>query len=66
MKWKEVNDHYIESEERYRIPKGRNEHGGFTYAPHAPDGKPLAYVTSAKEAIQICEEHLIKSQQHRS
>lgn len=58
MQWKQVDRHYIESDQKYRIPKGQNEHGGTTYAPHTPDGKPLAYVSTVDEAKQICEEHL--------
>lgn len=57
MQWKQVDRHYIESDQKYRIPKGRNENGGTTYAPHTPDGKPLAYVSTVDEAKQICETH---------
>lgn len=58
MQWKKVNEHYIESDAGYRITKGRNiSIENFTYAAHAPDGKHFAFVPSAKEAMQACEEH---------
>jgi hypothetical protein len=65
VKWKAVNEYYAESDQGYRITKGRDisvEH--FTYVAHAPDGKYFAFVSSKKEAMAACDEHF--QQKNRS
>ncbi len=58
MHWTKVNDYYIESNAGYRITKGRDiSMENLTYVAHSPDGKHFAFVTSAKEAMQQCDEH---------
>lgn len=58
MQWQKVNEHYIESDQKYRITKGRNiSIDAYTYVAHTPDGKFFAFVNSAKEAMQKCDEH---------
>lgn len=69
MRWAEKDAHYIESDKGYRITKGAEDAPGryTAWAPGAATGKPaIAALPTAKEAMQVCEEHLTKSQQHRS
>lgn len=59
MHWVKINEHYIESDKGYRITKGRDiSMENLTYVSHAPDGKFFAFVSSAKEAMKACDDHL--------
>ena len=58
MHWKKVNEYFIESDQGYRITKGRDVSiENLTYVAHSPDGKHFAFVPSAKEAMQECDKH---------
>jgi len=62
MHWEEKDAHYIESDKSYRISKGpEGAAGRYTaWPPGTTTGKP------SLGAMQVCEDHLTKSQKHRS
>lgn len=61
MTWQQMDPHYIQNEHRYRVSK--NQAGEHTrYSAWAPNKNTSGYQSlgvknTAKEAMQLCEQH---------